>query len=81
MRDLYKTKFDEYVEYKEGRNSLCFTKHSYANFDELKHSMLIGGGLEKIYNDLSDLERADLIDFFNLERHGRTNKKRRNILR
>lgn len=76
MRDLYKTKFEEYVEKREKKNPFCFHKHSHANFDELKHSMLIGGGLEKIYNDLSDLERADLIDFFNLEKHGRTNKKR-----
>ena len=45
-----------------------------ANFQDKEHSMLIGGefDLKEVYSELSDLEKADLIDYFNMEKDERT---------
>lgn len=72
----YKNELEKYISQRESENADYFSRCSYANFNELNHNMLIGEELEKIYNDLSDLEKTDLIDFFNLENNARTNKKR-----
>lgn len=48
------------------------------NFLSGWHKMLVEEKecLDKVYQDLSDLEKVDLIDYQCLERNGRTNKKR-----
>ena len=45
-----------------------------ANFQGKEHSMLIGGefDLKEVYKELSDLEKADLFDYFNAENNERT---------
>ena len=45
-----------------------------ANFHGQKHSMLIDGefDLKEVYHELSDIEKADLIDYFNMENNERT---------
>ncbi len=52
------------------------------NFSNDEHIMLMREDvdLSKIYDQLSDLEKADLIDFWNKESNGQSNKKRRNLL-
>ena len=77
MRKLYRHELQKYASAFDRKN-VCF--ESDANFDDFEHSMIVGGELEKVYQDLAPLEKADLIDFFNLESDGRTNKKRWNIL-
>ena len=55
----------------------------HANFEDNKHIMLVEGesDLSHIYDELSDLEKADLVDFWKKELDERPNKKRRNLLR
>ncbi len=58
-----------------------------ANFEEQEHNMLVED--EKVFLEISKktqkellpLEKADLIDYWKKETNGRTNKKRRNLLR
>ena len=58
----------------------------YANFKDKQHSMLIEDEKafvldETVYKELLPLEKVDLIDYWKREENGRTNKKRRNLLR
>ena len=58
----------------------------YANFNDKQHSMLIDDEKafvldETVYKELLPLEKVDLIDYWKREENGRTNKKRRNLLR
>lgn len=54
----------------------------HENFSNNQHIMLVEEKVDmsEIYGELSDLEKADLIDFWNKENNGRSNKKRRNLL-
>ncbi len=58
-----------------------------ANSLDKEHIMLVEGKkfFEEAYNlsknELSPLEKVDLIDYWEMVENGRTNKKRRNILR
>lgn len=58
-----------------------------ANSLDKEHIMLVEGEkfFEEVYNlskkELSPLEKVDLIDYWEMVENGRTNKKRRNILR
>ena len=72
MKNLYKKELKEYASKFDETNSF----QTDANFKGFEHSMIIGDDLEKVYQDLTDFEKAELTDFFNLERNGRTNKKR-----
>lgn len=73
MKNLYRKELQQYASALDGKN-ICF--ESDANFAGFEHSMIVEGELEKVYQDLASLEKADLIDFFNLENNGRANKKR-----
>ena len=54
----------------------------HENFLDVQHIMLVEEkvDLTDIYQELSDLEKADLIDFWKKEDNGQSNKKRRNLL-
>ena len=73
MRNLYKKELEKYAMLFDERN---VDFQIDANFDDFQHTMLIEGGLKPIYQELSELEKAELIDFFNLESDERTNKNR-----
>ncbi len=56
------------------------------NFDGAQHKIVVEGKVfSEVYNETKDellpLEKADLIDYWNLGENGRTNKARRNLLR
>ena len=59
----------------------------YANFGDEEHNMVVED--EKVFDevykktceDFAELEKADLLDFWRKEKSGRTDKKRRNLLR
>ena len=52
------------------------------NFSDIQHIMVVEEDfkLDQVYDDLKDLEKADLIDYFKKEQDERPNKKRRNLL-
>ena len=54
----------------------------HENFLDVQHIMLVEEkvDLTDIYQELSDLEKADLIDFWKKEDNGQSNKKRCNLL-
>ena len=68
MRNLYKKELEQYALERDA----AISKLLEGNIAKIKHRMFIGEDMEKIYNQLSDLERAELIDFLNLENDGRT---------
>lgn len=71
---LYKRELENYAREMEEKKEIFSSSH--ANFDMFNHNMLVGEELEKVYEELSDLEKADLIDYCSLEKNERTNKKR-----
>lgn len=77
----YKSKLKRYAKQNDKRFSLILRQDFQANFDELEHKMLIEREtLDRVYQDMSCFEQADLEDFTHKEKNDRTNKKRRNLL-
>ena len=69
--DVVEKNYEDYVSYV-----------LHENFLDVQHIMLVEEkvDLTDIYQELSDLEKADLIDFWKKEDNGQSNKKRRNLL-
>ncbi len=69
---------------KEKIENLDISSLVHANFDEEEHKMLIGEDVEEFYGAMSEeqlfeifqLEKVDLIDYWNNCEYGRTDKKR-----
>lgn len=80
-------KLRKYVKDVEKNNGDFISYVLDANSLDKEHIMLVEGkkffeeacNLSK--NELSPLEKVDLIDYWEMVENGRTNKKRRNILR
>ncbi len=55
-----------------------------ANFEDEQHKMLIGGSIEEFYGnmpkslkeEISTLEKVDLMDYWKFDEYGRTGKTR-----
>lgn len=78
---MFKKKLENFAKKNEEKYSSILRQDFQSNFDKLKHNMLIEREtLDRIYNDLACLERADLEDFWQKEKDDRPNKKRRNLL-
>ena len=78
----YKKELEQYAVEGEERFSSILRQDFQANFEELEHKMLIEREtLNKVYEDLSCLEKTDLKDYMLKEKNVRPNKKRRNLLR
>ena len=73
----YKKELKNYVKKIEKENTRHFSCISDEIFSGKQHNMFVGKEklLQNTFDDFSDLEKADLIDFFVLENNGR-NKKR-----
>ena len=63
----------------------CNSYLLYANFESDEHKMSMGEDCfkdyyekvsEKLQEEISTLEKVDLIDYWNLNEYGRSNKKR-----
>lgn len=77
----FKRELENFAKKKEGVYSSILRQDFQSNFEDLKHNMLIEREtLDRVYNDLCCLERADLEDFWRKEKNDRPNKKRRNLL-
>ena len=78
----YKNELEKYAHENEDVFNAIFRQDFQANFEQFEHKMLIEREtLDKVYEDLSCLEKTDLEDFMHKEKNDRPNKKRRNLLR
>lgn len=78
----YKNELEKYVHENEEVFNAILRQDFQANFEQFEHKMLIEREtLDKVYEDLSCLEKTDLEDFMHKEKNDRPNKKRRNLLR
>lgn len=70
----YKKELEIYAKKNEERLSSFLRQDFQANFEDLKHNMLIEGELlDRVYNQLQDLERAELEDYWKRENNDRPN--------
>lgn len=69
-----KEELEEYVKNVEKKYGDYISFVLNANFEGRQHTMLIEEevDIKDIYEELSPLEKADLIDYFNMEINGRT---------
>ena len=81
-RNQYAEELNKRVESVEKKHGDYISYVLSENFSDIHHIMVVEEDfqLEKVYNELKDLEKADLIDYFKKEQDERPNKKRRNLL-
>ena len=73
----YNKQLLKYIENIEKTDEGHFSRISDEIFSDNQHNMFVGKEklLKVVFDDFSDLEKADLTDFFAMENNGR-NKKR-----
>lgn len=76
----YKRQLNDYSKQKNEEYNILISSNFGASFFNDKHKMFLEEG-DKNYKDVSCLEKVELYDNLFLEQNGRTNKKRRNLLR
>ena len=80
MKSKYQKELESLAAQREENQNDILRQEGQSTFENLGHNMQVEAGfacLSEIYQDLQDMEKAELCDHMALERkYGRANKKR-----